>query len=304
MYCSRCGGELAPDTAFCRTCGTPVSAVVERPDVLKRPTLITVLAVLQLVSAAIWLLVALAMTVAALSSSSRDPGAPGIIVVALLLGAVGVAQLLCGMGLLQLKPHGRTLQLVFAWIGLLGIPIGTIISIFILVYMYKPGIKALFSGKHVSEFSAEELAQIAEVTRGSGGSIVMVVVLVAIAVIVLSGIFATIAVPGLLRARVSGNEASAIGSLRAINSAEATYSAVCAAGGYAVALDDLAKPPRGGGLGFILSDLGTNGVTKSGYRVRLAKDASAGVSDVATAAATCNASARTRQALISRAPSP
>ena len=91
---------------------------------------------------------------------------------------------------------------------------------------------------------------------------------------------------------MSGNEASAIGSLRAVNSAEATYSAVCAAGGYAVALDDLAKPPRGGGLGFILSDLGTNGVTKSGYRVRLAKDASAGVSDVGTAAATCNASAR------------
>ena len=39
-------------------------------------------------------------------------------------------------------------------------------------------------------------------------------------VIAIIGIIAAIAVPGLLRARMSGNEASAIGSLRAINSAQ------------------------------------------------------------------------------------
>src|ERR671935_61740 len=39
-------------------------------------------------------------------------------------------------------------------------------------------------------------------------------------VVAIIGIIAAIAVPGLLRARMSGNEASAIGSLRAINSAE------------------------------------------------------------------------------------
>ena len=38
-------------------------------------------------------------------------------------------------------------------------------------------------------------------------------------VVAIIGIIAAIAVPGLLRARMSGNEASAIGSLRAINSA-------------------------------------------------------------------------------------
>ena len=37
-------------------------------------------------------------------------------------------------------------------------------------------------------------------------------------VVAIIGIIAAIAVPGLLRARMSGNEASAIGSLRAINS--------------------------------------------------------------------------------------
>ena len=39
-------------------------------------------------------------------------------------------------------------------------------------------------------------------------------------VVAIIGIIAAIAVPGLLRARMSGNEASAIGSLRAINTAQ------------------------------------------------------------------------------------
>src|SRR5205814_5956007 len=60
--------------------------------------------------------------------------------------------------------------------------------------------------------------------------------------------------PGLLRARMSGNEASAIGSLRAINSAQSTYSSSCAGGGYATDLADLVKAPQNGGQGFISPD--------------------------------------------------
>ena len=41
-------------------------------------------------------------------------------------------------------------------------------------------------------------------------------------VVAIIGIIAAIAVPGLLRARIAGNEASAIGSLRAVNSANST----------------------------------------------------------------------------------
>src|SRR5262245_20553925 len=52
-------------------------------------------------------------------------------------------------------------------------------------------------------------------------------------VVAIIGIIAAIAVPGLLRARMSGNEASAIGSLRAINSGQAAFSSSCAAGAYA-----------------------------------------------------------------------
>ena len=47
-------------------------------------------------------------------------------------------------------------------------------------------------------------------------------------VVAIIGIIAAIAVPGLLRARMSGNEASAIGSLRAINSSQQAFSSSCA----------------------------------------------------------------------------
>jgi prepilin-type N-terminal cleavage/methylation domain-containing protein len=55
-------------------------------------------------------------------------------------------------------------------------------------------------------------------------------------VVAIIGIIAAIAVPGLLRARMSGNESSAIGSLRAITSGQSTYSSSCASGNYATSL--------------------------------------------------------------------
>ena len=66
-------------------------------------------------------------------------------------------------------------------------------------------------------------------------------------VVAIIGIIAAIAVPGLLRARISGNEASAIGSLRAVSSAQSTFAASCANGLYAQGLDTLGSGPSGGG---------------------------------------------------------
>ena len=54
-------------------------------------------------------------------------------------------------------------------------------------------------------------------------------------VVAIIGIIAAIAVPGLLRARMSGNEASAIGSMRAINTSQQNYSQQC--NGYAPSAD-------------------------------------------------------------------
>ncbi len=100
-------------------------------------------------------------------------------------------------------------------------------------------------------------------------------------VVTIIGITAAIAVPSLLRARMAGNEASAIGSLRAINSAQLTYSTSCAQG-YARTLTELASQPAAGGQAFISPDLNTSPVAKSGYTITFT-----GGADVAGAAASC-----------------
>ena len=88
-------------------------------------------------------------------------------------------------------------------------------------------------------------------------------------VVAIIGIIAAIAVPGLLRARISGNEASAIGSLRAVSSAQSTFAASCANGLYADSLVTLGSGPAGGSA-FISPDLSSGtSVSKSGYSVSM-----------------------------------
>lgn len=91
-------------------------------------------------------------------------------------------------------------------------------------------------------------------------------------VVAIIGIIAAIAVPGLLRARMSGNEASAIGSLRAINSSQQAFSSTCANGFYAQSLTFLGVAPMTDGAPFISPDLSAGAsIQKSGYEVNMAE---------------------------------
>jgi type IV pilus assembly protein PilA len=90
-------------------------------------------------------------------------------------------------------------------------------------------------------------------------------------VVAIIGIIAAVAVPGLLRARLAGNEASAIGSLRVVNNSQQAYMSTCGNGFYASTLVILGEPAPTG-AGFISPDLGVAAVVeKSGYRLTMAE---------------------------------
>ena len=106
-------------------------------------------------------------------------------------------------------------------------------------------------------------------------------------VVAIIGIIAAIAMPGLMRARMSGNEASGIGTLRAINSAQSTYASSCGNGGYAPTLIALGTAPVGTTQAFISPDLGDPafGGVKSGFTIVMASSLGAVVGGTAP----CNA---------------
>jgi prepilin-type N-terminal cleavage/methylation domain-containing protein len=126
--------------------------------------------------------------------------------------------------------------------------------------------------------------------RQDGFTLIELLIVVAIIAII-----AAVALPQLVRARLAGNEASAIAALRSISSSESNYAATCGNGGYATDLADLVKPPPGTPHGFISPDLGANFVQKSGYVLSVVKNASPLTIDVLLAS--CNGAAAPRASL-------
>jgi type IV pilus assembly protein PilA len=266
-FCSQCrkrvvppGGGVDPAAGStpvpppaARPPAAPASAFVARPTAppvygynppaaatphveMRRPGLVTLIAVLDLIGGGGCLLLALFSGLAALGSGQQAVIA---IVMAIIYLAFGAASLAVGIGLLQLKEWARSTRVVLAVIGLLGIPCGTVISILILVYLLKPGIKVLFSGRSAEELTPLEARDVAAATQGSTVVVVVVACVILLVGVAMIGIIAAIAIPSLLRARIAANEADAIGDLRTIVSAEVTYQT---AFGHYAPLECLVKP--------------------------------------------------------------
>src|SRR4029078_4695796 len=89
-------------------------------------------------------------------------------------------------------------------------------------------------------------------------------------VVAVIGIVSAISIPAMLRARRSGNEAAAIGSVPAPNTADRTYAGAAGKGGFSPTLATLAAACPGSSVGFISPDLSTDPSTKSGYILTMA----------------------------------
>jgi len=207
-------------------------------QIYRRPAVISVLAGLHFFLGPLMLLGGVVAVAMSFASEGVERG--------LMLGGgafyalFGILSIVCGIGLWNLKSYGRTIQLVYSFVGLLGIPVGTIISALILVYLYKPGVKVLFSETPPSQLSAADIAEVQKLSESSTVTVVVVAAVVFFLLIAFVGIIAAIAIPSLLRARISANEAAAIGDLRTVVSAEMAYAS--SNGGQFDQLECLAKP--------------------------------------------------------------
>ena len=100
-------------------------------------------------------------------------------------------------------------------------------------------------------------------------------------VLVILGILMVIAVASLQRARLSANEASAIGSMKTINTAQISYASSCGGGNFAPTLVVLGHKPAGYRQSFITDDLAVAvTVQHSGYFVNIRDGAGASLGQV------------------------
>lgn len=102
-------------------------------------------------------------------------------------------------------------------------------------------------------------------------------------VVALVGLLASLAIPGLMRARGAAQASSAIGTLRVVNSGELSYAITCGLGFYAPDLPTLRIPPPGSPEPFLADEMtGAATFIRGGYNFSLAGTGLAG------APATCN----------------
>ena len=97
------------------------------------------------------------------------------------------------------------------------------------------------------------------------------------------GLLMSIAAPRMIMAKQSAGAASAIGSMRAIGSAQLSYALTCSGGFYAPNLSTLGTPPPGSTEAFITIGLGrADTIVKAGYTIQMTTTPFAG------APAACN----------------
>ncbi len=121
---------------------------------VKRPDGITAIAIIEFVLAALFFIGALAILVIPVASviaySNDTTGLIaalfGLGIGVLVTGGLGVFMIAAGIGLLRLKNWARVLTIVLAILLLPGFPIGTLLGVLALWYLFQDEVKSVFQG--------------------------------------------------------------------------------------------------------------------------------------------------------------
>jgi len=164
----------------------PAEAAVP-PNDDERPGVLTALAVLDILVAMIALIPA-AMAILLI-------GTPGI--TPLRMALTGLATLVAGLavvaatGVLQVEEYGRRAQIALLAVGMLLIPVGTLVSVLLWSYLGREQTRLLFSGKaHLRQSSAEA----GGTDREAGAALAAIAVAIVVAGVFLLGLIAAMAV--------------------------------------------------------------------------------------------------------------
>jgi hypothetical protein len=202
---------------------TPPPYVPPPPARFSRPFGIVLLGLLNALGAVLYLGCGVLLLIFGALAQPHEDGAVVVGILGGVIAVVGAFHAITATGLFLLKGFGRICQMVQSGIGLLAIPLGTIVSALILYYLTRPGIALLFSGRPPAAMTPGERDLVARDSK-QGVVVVALVIVGLFGSVAVIGIVAAIAIPGLLRARMAGNEASALGAMRAMSSAQAVYS--------------------------------------------------------------------------------
>ncbi|HYG98159.1 MAG TPA: hypothetical protein VD837_03440 [Terriglobales bacterium] len=142
MYCNSCGSPVTCEQAVCPKCGSSIigvrAAVKARTRVAEHAHL---LAIFWFVVAFFWVIPAFVMFALAGIVSGPIPNleGPARVAAPFLFGALAIGFVLAtlisfvtGWGLLKLRPWGRTLALVMAFLAIIHPPFGTALGIYTL----------------------------------------------------------------------------------------------------------------------------------------------------------------------------
>lgn len=201
---------------------TPALPMAVAPDGRpERPPLVTAIAILDFVAAAVAILLGGLWLVAGIVGASKDE--PDALIMAALggivlaLGALGAA---AGVGMLLMRPWGRTCQIVVSAVGLLLFCLGTIVNALILAYLFQRRMSLTFSGRRVADMTPQERELVASGGRGSWGPAAIVVVVAGLLVVIaMTGILAAIAIPNLLHAIQRGKQKRTMVDIQAVATA-------------------------------------------------------------------------------------